>query len=217
MKRKLGRIGTYVKNCLLLLFLWPAAAVLRRTNPGYRHLWLVAERGNDARDNGYWFYRYLREKQPGINAWYVIDPASPDYEKAARLGPTVKPGSLKHYVMYLAADYLVGSHVQPAAPDLMVFYHLRQMGIRPRGRQAFLQHGIIKDELQWMLYPTLQVDLFASGAKMEYDYLKAEFGFPEGVIQYTGLCRFDNLTRGKTQSREILVMPTWRGSGYPGG
>ena len=217
MKRKLGRIGTYLKNCLLLLFLWPAAAVLRRTNPGYRHLWLVAERGNDARDNGYWFYRYLREKQPGINAWYVIDPASPDYGKAARLGPTVKPGSLKHYVMYLAADYLVGSHVQPAAPDLMVFYHLRQMGIRARGRQAFLQHGIIKDEMQWMRYPTLQVDLFAAGAKMEYDYLKAEFGFPEGVIQYTGLCRFDNLTRGKTQSREILVMPTWRGSGYPGG
>ena len=217
MQRKIKRLMTYLKNAFLMTALRPAAALLRRTSGTYRHLWLVSERGMDARDNGYWFFRYLRTQHPEINACYIIDPGSPDYDRVAQLGSTVRQGSLRHYLMYLAADRLVSSHVQPAAPDLMVFYHLRQAGIRPRGKQAFLQHGIIKDEMQWMRYPRLKVDFFASGGKLEYEYLLREFGFPEGVVRYTGLCRFDNLMRGRKQTRQLLVMPTWRGSQYPRG
>ena len=216
--RKLKRLPVYLKNVFLLAVLWPVATVLRKTNRDYRHLWLVMERGFDARDNAYWFFRYLREKQPQINARYVIDNNSPDFEKVAQLGETVPYRSIRHYLMYLAADMLISTHVQPVAPDhLMVYYHLRQVGIHPRGKEIFLQHGIIKDEMKWMRYPTMKVDFFASGGKLEYDYLVSEFGFPEGVIQYTGLCRFDNLIRGNDPSNEILVMPTWRGSDYPQG
>ncbi len=217
MLNKIRKLPLYLKNVFLLAVLWPVAAVLRRTNRDYRHLWLVMERGFDARDNAYWFFRYLREKQPQINACYVIDDESPDREKVAKLGRTVPFRSLKHYLMYLAADMLISTHVQPASPSLMTYYHLRQVGIRPRGKQIFLQHGIIKDEMKWMRYPTMKVDFFASGGKLEYDYLVSEFGYPEGVIQYTGLCRFDNLIRGNRPSNEILVMPTWRGSNYPKG
>ncbi len=217
MLNKLKRLPVYLKNIFLLAVLWPVSAVLRRTNKAYRHLWLVMERGFDARDNAYWFFRYLRERQPQINACYVIDKSSPDRGKVEQLGRTVAWRSVRHYLMYLAADMLISTHVQPVAPDLMAFYHLRQIGIHPRGKQIFLQHGIIKDEMKWMRYPSLKVDFFASGGKMEFDYLSSEFGFPEGVIQYTGLCRFDNLIRGNKPSNEILVMPTWRGSDYPTG
>ena len=213
----LKRLPAYLKGVFLMTLLRPIAAVLRKTSKTYRHLWLVMERGYDARDNGYWFFRYLREQQPQINTCFVIDPASPDYGKTAQLGGTVRWRSLRHYLMYLAADMLIGTHVQPAAPDLMAFYHLRQIGIRPRGKQVFLQHGIIKDRMKLMTYPGLKVDFFASGGRMEYDYLVSEYGFPEGVIQYTGLCRYDNLIRGNNPSNEILVMPTWRGSDYPKG
>ena len=217
MLNKLKRLPVYLKNVFLLILLRPAAAVLRRTSKAYRRLWLVMERGFDARDNAYWFFRYLREQQPQINACYVIDTASPDFGKVAQLGRTVAWRSPKHYLMYLAADMLISTHVQPAAPDLMAYYNLRQIGIHPRGKQIFLQHGIIKDEMKWMRYPSLKVDFFASGGRLEYDYLVSEFGFPEGVIRYTGLCRVDNLSRGNNPSNEILVMPTWRGAGYPQG
>ena len=217
MLNKLKRLPVYLKNVFLLIVLWPVAALLRRTNKAYRHLWLVMERGFDARDNAYWFFRYLCERKPQINACYVIDKASPDFDKVAQLGGTVSWRSLRHYLMYLAADMLISTHVQPAAPDLMAYYHLRQIGIRPRGKQIFLQHGIIKDEMKWMRYPAMKVDFFASGGKLEYDYLISEFGFPEGVVRYTGLCRFDNLIRGNAPSNEILVMPTWRGADYPQG
>ena len=217
MRNMIRRLPVYIKNVFLLAVLWPVAAVLRRTNKAYKNLWLVMERGFDARDNGYWFFRYLREQHPEINARFVIDSSSPDYDKVAKLGETVEYRSARHYLMYLAADRLISTHVQPVAPDLMAYYHMRQIGIHPRGKEIFLQHGIIKDEMKWMRYPTLKVDFFASGGKMEYDYLVSEFGFPEGVIQYTGLCRFDNLIRGNQPSNEILVMPTWRGWQYPQG
>ena len=217
MLNKLKRLPVYLKNVFLLFMLRPVAALLRRTNRNYRHLWLVMERGFDARDNAYWFFRYLREQHPQINACFVIDPSSPDLEKVARLGRTVSWRSLRHYLMYLAADMLISTHVQPAAPDLMAYYHLCQVGIRPRGKQIFLQHGIIMAEMKWMWYPSLKVDFFASGGKLEYEYLSSKYCFPDGVIQYTGLCRFDNLIRGNKPSNEILVMPTWRGSDYPQG
>ncbi len=165
MLNKLKRLPVYLKNVFLLAVLWPAAAVLRRTSSAYRHLWLVMERGFDARDNAYCFFRYLREKQPQINTCYVIDPSSPDLDKVAQLGKTVPWRSLRHYLMYFAADMLISTHVQRAAPDGMAYYHLRQIGIRPRGRQIFLQHGIIKDEMKWMRFPAMKVDFFCQRRK----------------------------------------------------
>ncbi len=148
MLNMLRRLPVYIKNVFLLAVLWPVSAVLRRTKKEYKNLWLVMERGFDARDNAYWFFRYLREQHPEINARFVIDKTSPDYEKVAKLGETVEYRSARHYLMYLAADRLISTHVQPVAPDLMAYYHLRQIGIHPRGKEIFLQHGIIKDEMK---------------------------------------------------------------------
>ena len=207
----------YLRELLLMLLLKPVAAVLRRVSPRYRHVWLVSERGDDARDNGYWFYRYLREEQKQVNARYIITADSPDSEKIARLGGAVRYRSFQHYLLYYCADKLISTHVQPCAPDLMIHYHLANKGIRARGKQVFLQHGIIKDEMQWLRRGNLYIDLFVCGAKPEYDYIHREFGFPEGVAQYLGLCRFDNLLRAAGHQRMILVMPTWRGAHYPSG
>lgn len=125
-------------------------AVCRCCSAKYRELWLVCERGNDARDNGYWFYRYLKEEHPEINARYVIETDSADRAKIEALGGMVPRGSFSHYLAYYCADFLIGTHVQPCAPDLILFYHLAEKGIRARGKQVFLQHGIIKDEMEWL-------------------------------------------------------------------
>ena len=61
------------------------AGVLKITNPRYRHVWLVSERGREARDNGYHYFAYLRRAHPEINAVYVADPKLPDYDRVAQL------------------------------------------------------------------------------------------------------------------------------------
>ena len=219
MKHKFLRALCYLKELLAMLLCKPLGAVCRAFIPAYRGIWLVGERGTDARDNGYWFYRYLRTQHPELRAYYVITADSPDAAKITALGGAVQRCSFRHYLLYYCADYLVGTHVQPCAPDLMVHYHLAAKGIRARGKQVFLQHGVIKDEMQWLHRENLYLDLFVCGAKPEYEYIRDTYGFVPKVPRYLGLARWDNLLRaGQAPCKKmILFMPTWRGAHYPDG
>lgn len=216
---KFHRAFCYLKELLFLLLCKPLGLLLRTFCPAYQGLWLVAERGTDARDNGYWFYHYLRTEHPEINARYIITPDSPDAGKIAALGGAVRRGSFQHHLLYYSAENLVGTHVQPCSPDLMAYYHLAAKGIRAHGKHIFLQHGVTKDEMKWMHRENLYLDLFICGAWPEYEYVRDTFGFPPEVPQYTGFARWDNLLRARLHGTQkmILVMPTWRGSNYPDG
>lgn len=215
--RKAIRLLCYGKELAFMAFFKAVGAVLRACSSKYRNIWLVGERGNDARDNGYWFYHYLRTEHPEISSYYVISEDSVDRRKITALGGAVAQRSLKHYLLYYCADVLAGTHIQPCAPDLMVHYHLASKGIRARGKQIFLRHGIIKDEMEWQHRDRFYTDLFCCGAKPEYEFIRDTFGFAKEVPQYLGLCRFDNLIRAGKRDKVILVMPTWRGSYYPSG
>lgn len=219
MFQKILRAFCYLKELLAMLFFKLLGTLCRAFLPAYRHVWLVSERGSDARDNGYWFYRYLRTEHPETNAHYIITSDSSDAAKITALGGAVQKGSFQHYLLYYCADRLIGTHVQPCAPDLMVHYHLASKGIRARGKQIFLQHGIIMSEMQWMHRQNLYLDLFVCGARPEYEYIRDTYGFSSGIPRYLGLARFDNLIRAgeKGTQKMILVMPTWRGSHYPSG
>ena len=214
---KVKRVLDYTRALVLYYLTKPVAFFARKLSAKNRGVWLVSERGNDARDNGYWFFRWLREEHPELRAYYVIDSDAADYGKVSGLGETVRMGSLKHYYLYNLADNLVGTHVQPAAPDSMIFYRLGGKGILAHGKQIFLQHGVIKDNMEWMHYPKLRVDIFVCGAKKEFEYIDSVYGHPKGVAQYLGLCRFDHLLTASAPKKQILVMPTWRGYYYPKG
>ena len=49
-------------------------------------LWLVIESGNSARDNGYFFFKYLREKYSKQKVVFVINKNSTDYQKVKNIG-----------------------------------------------------------------------------------------------------------------------------------
>lgn len=65
--------------------LLPFIPVLR---PFYsnRSIWIIGETPMEARNNGWNFYRYMRQNYPEKEVYYVIDSHSPDYAKAAELG-----------------------------------------------------------------------------------------------------------------------------------
>ena len=75
----------------------------------YSSTWLICEDKNEARDNGYWFYKYLCENQPNVKAVYAISSKSPDYDKVNRLGPTVEYGSVLHWIIYFSCKYNISS------------------------------------------------------------------------------------------------------------
>ena len=201
--KKVIRIGSYFLELVTYYALFPIAFMAYKD----REIWLVAERGADARDNGYHFFRYLREKHPNVDAYYVITEDSADRSRVEALGKVVKYGSLQHYLMFIAAAYKISTHIAGYSPN-MYFYHRYKKWLPWKGKRIFLQHGITQNNIDGLYKENTKLDLFICGAKPEYDYVAQYFHYHDEV-KYTGLARFDALHDGETKD-QILVMPTWR-------
>lgn len=192
-------------HIFLFLGAAPAALVYRLFR---RHLWLICDNKNEARDNGYWLFRYLREEHPEQDAVYAISKRSPDYRKVKALGKTVRYGSFRHWLLYLTARLNISSQ-KGGKPNAAVCYALEVKGIL-RNTRVFLQHGVIKDDMDWLHYDQTRMKRFVTSTEREYRFLCARFGYPQGSIIKTGLCRFDKLHNFTVKERQLLLMPTWR-------
>lgn len=172
-------------------------------------LWLICENGDTARDNGYYFYKYMREKHPEINCRYVIKKQSRDHDKVAKIGvKPVQAFGIKHYIMYLAAKWNISNH-KNGNPNQVLFYIIH-VTLKLINNRVFLQHGVIKDDLPFVHFKNARFKYFVTSAKREFDYVNNKFGYPEGSIILTGLPRFDTLIDNSKNKNKILIMPTWR-------
>ena len=209
MKRFLSQLKYVRINDILSIFIMllaiPKAIYLKYKR---KNLWLICERENEARDNGYWLFKYIRENYPQEDVVYAIKKDCVDYKKVKDLGEIIEYGGYKHWVYYLAAEKNISSQ-KGGKPNAAVCYFLEIYGIL-KNKRVFLQHGVIKDDMPWCYYKNTKMRLFICGAKKEYEYLKQVYGYPEGYLQYTGLARFDGLHDLKIKQNQILIMPTWR-------
>lgn len=174
-------------------------------------IWLVCERGVDARDNGYWFFRYLRTHYPEIKAYYLITKNSPDRERVQTFADYVIDfRSMRHYVMLWRASVLISTHIQGYFPFVGLGLWVKKKFKPYRDKKHIsLKHGITCNYSPFLDYKNTQLDLIISGVKMEYDNFVNKYHYPQNKICLTGLCRYDNLNQNECK-RQILLMPTWR-------
>ena len=197
-----GDIGHFF---LFLIALLPAAVYRRRR----KHLWLLCEYANEAQDNGFALFRHLRAHHPEIDAVYAIKRRSPAYGTVAEVGPVVNFGSLRHWIYYLAAEVNISSQ-KAGKPNAAVCYLLEVVLGILKNRRVFLQHGVIKDDLPFLHEKNAKLSMFCTAAKPEYEFVRDTFGYAPGVVQYTGLCRFDALLDAEPEQDLVLILPTWR-------
>lgn len=175
----------------------------------YRDLWIICEDQNEARDNGYWFFKHVRLEHPEQRCVYAISSKSPDFKKIVELGDWVEYGSLKHWILYLASSKKISSQ-KAGNPNAAIFYFLEVYGLL-KDTRIFLQHGVIINDLKWLYYDVTKMKRFICGAYPEYKFIRNTFGYPTENVVYTGICRFDGLhDKTKPKSRMVLIMPTWR-------
>ncbi|WP_293728829.1 CDP-glycerol glycerophosphotransferase family protein [uncultured Phascolarctobacterium sp.] len=177
-------------------------------------LWIVCEDPNEARDNGYWMFKYIKEHHPEQKCIYAIKSSSPDYKKVVELGETVEYGSLKHWILYLASSKKISSQ-KAGNPNAPIFFVLEVYGFL-KNKRIFLQHGITINDGKWLYYNVTKIRMFICGAYPEYEYILQKFGYPKENVFYTGFCRFDGLHNYSKSENIILIMPTWREWIQPG-
>lgn len=198
----LGDIG----HLFLFLFALIPAMIYKRKRP---HLWLLCEYRMEAQDNGYALFRYLRKNQPQIDAVYAIAKDSPARDEVAAIGPVVAYGSFLHWIYYLAAEVNISSQ-KGGKPNAPVCYLFEVVLGWLKNKRVFLQHGVIKDDLPFLHYDKAKVSIFSCSALPEYTFVRDTFGYPDGVVQYLGLCRFDDLYDITPDPELVLILPTWR-------
>lgn len=173
-----------------------------------RDIWLICEAANEARDNGYCFFRYLSKNHLDKDCYYAIHKAAPDYEKVVKLGKTVEYGSVQHWILYLCSKYNISTQ-KSGRPGVAIGYVLEQLHLL-RSKTIFLQHGITINKATWLFYKNTYMRLFICGAKPEYEYVRQYFGYPDNNLAYIGFCRFDDYYDFKVNKKHILLMPSWR-------
>ena len=211
--RKIVVLSCYVLRYFQLMLVWIVLHTFKRKVLN-QNIWLICEKYNEARDNGYHFFKYLKEKHPEYNVFYVIKSTSPDYHKIARYEDIIEPNGWKHCLYFLASKYSVSSQPYGAYPFSFSVRMLNYVKILCNKAQkvVFLQHGITQNKIpvKEFSYAECNIDYFVTSTPREYEFVKETYKYPKNAIGCVGLARFDYLYTEHILENKILIMPTWR-------
>lgn len=193
-----------LKGLILLFFAFIPAWILRKRNP---KIWVIVERINDAQDNSWIFYNWVKKAHPEQPIYFILEEQAPSFDKKDK--SMIPWGSLRHWLYYLASDVHIMTTFLRPMPNPRICYRLEKH-IKKNVQCIYLRHGISKDGMEQHKYSLLKVRLFICGAKPEYDYIYNHSDYPKDNVKYTGFARFDELLEKKNDGHYILMMPTWR-------
>ncbi|WP_426354088.1 CDP-glycerol glycerophosphotransferase family protein [Exiguobacterium sp. R-39] len=176
-----------------------------------KNTWLVGERPYKAQDNGYHFFKYMRETYPDRPVYYVIDPESNEYSQVEQLGHALPFKSKEHIYHSLMSKKVIGTH------HAEYLYPLRSEAFKRKMKadRVFIQHGVLgtknMDDQYGKFAPAFDTDLFLVSSEREKRLVTQDMGYPEREVRITGLSRFDALLAKDVEvKRQMLIIPTWR-------
>jgi len=146
----------------------------------YSHTWLICEEKAEARDNGYWFFRKMREEHPKQPCIYAIDKKSVDYKKVKDLGQVIQYGSFLHWVIYFTCERNISS--QKGGKPNAVLCAFIELNNWYNAHNIFLQHGVIINDLRWLYADRSRFDMFVTSAVPETKYIE-EKGWGKSVVE----------------------------------
>ncbi|WP_375491727.1 CDP-glycerol glycerophosphotransferase family protein [uncultured Jatrophihabitans sp.] len=178
---------------------------------GRKDVWLIGEQPYKAQDNGYRFFQHLREQHPDVEAYYVIDPNSPERRNVEPYGNVVAHKSREHVRVSLLATKIAGTH----HAEYLFPMRTRSFDKKVRGARIFLQHGVMGAKWSADVYrrsADFDTDMFVVSSEPERRLIVRDFGFDYDDVAVTGLARFDALFNDDVERnpRQVLVIPTWR-------
>jgi len=173
----------------------------------YKETWGICERKDEARDNGYHFFKYITSEHPKQKCVYAIDKKCNDYKKVCGLGETVQYGSIKHWILYFTCKYLISS--QAFHPDGYVCTFIERAGLF-HPNHVFLQHGITINKPEYLQSNMRQTKYFITATPQETSFVVNELGYANDSVKMCGFSRFDALHDNHIKGKTIFIMPTWR-------
>ena len=177
----------------------------------YGTAWTFMDRDVQAGDNAEHLYRWVQMNHPEINAWFVLDRDSSDWDRLEADGfRLVARGTDDHVLLILNTSRMISSHV-----DWYVVQPLEHARFgRPTWRLVWLQHGVTKDDLSRWINPK-PISLMVTATGQEFEAIvgdRTPYVYSTREVKLTGFPRHDRLLElgSNSQRSRILVCPTWR-------
>lgn len=207
----ISKIPRYIYDSIRIVY-WKICSLFFAKKEKYRDAWLICERGIEARDNGYAFFKYIRQQYPEKKVFYLIDPTQEnDFQNVAPLENTIAYNSKEHYMALFYAKCLLSTHIGFITPWSYVC-HKTFFSWLHCPKFVLLNHGITKEDMSAKLNKFVTgVDLFIAANQQDYNALVQDnrYGYKPHEVALTGYARYDNWKIG-SEKQQILFMPTWR-------
>ncbi len=187
------------------LLVLPFSLIARRRYP---NVWIITERHNQARDNGYCFFQYMKLNHPKQPVYYVIDKKSSDYAKVSAYGDVISFNSWKHYFYYCLSPIHISAHVGGCLPENNRF--AKRLKPILNYKDVFIPHGVSYGIANFCLEKYAKIDLYICCGKPEYDNVLKNYGYSLDQVALTGFPRQDSWLNLRIKNNQILLMPTWR-------
>lgn len=195
-----------IPSIVKLSFTFVPAKIFKRLR---KDIWVITESPENARDNGYWLFKYARENYPEKQVFYPIKRTASDYEKVEQLGNVIEFGGWKHYFLYWASHKFIGTTQYHGLPDERICSGLCEMRLH-RFKHVFLNHGFARGISKIINAENTNYDLIIAMSELEKKIIVELNGQPEEKVKAVGFCRHDNLDDSLLDKKTIVIMPTWR-------
>lgn len=172
--------------------------------------WILMDRDNQADDNAEHLYRYISENHPEQDIYFALKKTSSDWKRLEQDGfNLLEFGSSVFESKLKDCAKIISSHV-----DGYITHYFKDNSLLDKD-YVFLQHGITKDDLSGWLN-TKKIACFVTATNPEYHSIvdnTTAYKFGKKEVKLTGFPRYDRLLiNNNTESKQILIMPTWRSS-----
>lgn len=172
--------------------------------------WILMDRDNQADDNAEHLYRYISENHPEQDIYFALKRTSSDWKRLEQDGfNLLEFGSSAFESKLKDCAKIISSHV-----DGYITHYFKDNSLLDKD-YVFLQHGITKDDLSGWLN-TKKIACFVTATNPEYHSIvdnTTAYKFGKKEVKLTGFPRYDRLLiNNNTESKQILIMPTWRSS-----
>ena len=139
-------------------------SIIMKFNKNNRDIWLIGERKDEAKDNGYHLFKYIRSNHPEQKIYYIIEKKSNDVKKIEQYKNIIYYDSFKHYLYYVMSTKLICAHQSSTVPSSPVCWKLLDYKLFKK-KKIYIKHGIIKEKIKSHMYENTKFDMIVCGAK----------------------------------------------------
>lgn len=178
----------------------------------FTHTWLLMDRNSQADDNAEHLYRYILRNHSEVNAYFVLEKESHDWQRLEEEGFKLLPyGSKQHEKALCSCSKIISSNIDHYITNYFIDHSLEKKQF------IFLQHGVTHNNISKWINSKHRIDLFTVvtlNESLSICGVGSSYRYSTKEVQLTGFARHDALlqnhnAKGSTQ-KQILIMPTWR-------